>query len=78
MTAPGVLVVRPGPAFGGMKVFCAATSAERQGLGERVTAWLAADPMREIVEFVVLQSSDRYTHCVSIVAVWRWACESTP
>lgn len=56
--------------FNGCKVFCATMFAQRQALGETVTAWLedaqARRPGFQLVDVVVLQSSDEAYHCISI------------
>jgi hypothetical protein len=57
------------------KVF---TETERRYLsevGDNLTAWLAEHPEYEILEVVVVQSSDRSRHCLSAVAFLR---ERTP
>lgn len=57
-------------AFSGVKVFAATVFAQRQVLGETVTAWLedarARSPGFEIVDIVVSQSSDQAYHCLTI------------
>lgn len=55
--------------FNGVKVFSATMVADRQVLGEKVTDWLAAHPMFDIVDIVVTQSSDHAFHCIAIT-VW--------
>ena len=57
--------------FTGVKVFCASTSADRQALGEKVTAWLADNPKLEPVAQEVRQSSDDAYHCITIVIFYR-------
>lgn len=57
-------------AFNGIKVFFATMFAQRQTLGETVTAWLAdakvQRPGFRIVDIVVRQSSDNAFHGISI------------
>lgn len=53
-------------AFTGVKVFSASMFAQRQQLGDTVTAWLAAHPELAIVDMVQTQSSDSAYHCLSI------------
>lgn len=57
-------------AFTGVKVFSATMFAQRQVLGETVTAWLedarTNRPVFQLVDLVVAQSSDRAFHCLSI------------
>ncbi|MGZ7081439.1 MAG: hypothetical protein ACXVJT_18665 [Thermoanaerobaculia bacterium] len=50
----------------GVKVFSATMQQERDCLGEKVTAWLAANASVEIVDVIVTQSSDHAFHCLAI------------
>jgi len=50
-----------------VQVFSATKSREREMLGERVSAWMAANPQLQVVRTVVRLSSDRYFHCFSMV-----------
>lgn len=59
--------------FTGCKVFSATKSQDREALGEKVTAWLHANPRVEIVNTVVTQSSDQSYHCVAITLFYREA-----
>jgi hypothetical protein len=56
--------------FNGVKIFAATMVAQRQTLGEQVTAWLedarARKPGFQIVDIVVSQSSDEAFHCISV------------
>lgn len=54
-----------------MKVFTATKAAERERLGDLLTAWLEANPGVEIVDTVVQQSSDQQFHCLTIVVFHR-------
>jgi hypothetical protein len=69
--------VSPSPAgqFNGVKVFSATMYADRERLGESVTAWLAARPNVKVTQMVVTQSSDAAFHCIAIT-VFYW--ESLP
>jgi hypothetical protein len=62
-------------AFDGVKVFAATMIAQRQILGETVTAWLedarARRPGFQIVDIVVSQSSDEAFHCISICLFYK-------
>lgn len=62
-------------AFNGVKVFCATMVAQRQQLGEQVTAWLEDARVRrpgfEVVDMVVSQSSDEAFHCISISVFYK-------
>jgi hypothetical protein len=68
---PASLVVRPDLAFNGVKVFSATMFAQREQLGETITAWMAANPQLIATEFVVTQSSDSQFHCIAIT-VFYW------
>ncbi|HVV52713.1 MAG TPA: hypothetical protein VHO06_23840 [Polyangia bacterium] len=50
-----------------VKVFSVTKARDRDELGERVTAWIAANPELHIVQTVVAQSSDESFHCLSMV-----------
>jgi hypothetical protein len=52
--------------FTGVKVFSATMAQERDQLGEKITAWLKANPHVEIVDKIVTQSSDEAFHCLAI------------
>lgn len=65
--------VRPSPGgqFNGVKVFSATMFADRERLGESITAWLAARPNIKVTQMVVTQSSDAAFHCIAIT-VFYW------
>lgn len=65
-SASGTLVVRRDVKFNGIKVFSATMVADRDQLGEKVTAWLASHPNCKPTDVVVTQSSDEAFHCVAI------------
>jgi len=71
---PGQVVVRPGLAFNGVKIFSATMFDQREQLGETVTAWIAANPSKKITEFVVTQSSDAGFHCIAISVFYVQKC----
>ena len=52
--------------FSGVKVFSATRAEERNFLGEQVTMWLHRNPVVEVLDFAVAQSSDNSYHCLSI------------
>ena len=52
--------------FTGVKVFSATMAQERDQLGEKITAWLKANPRVDIVDKIVTQSSDEAFHCLAI------------
>jgi len=64
-------------AFNGVKVFSATMVKERDGLGEKITEWIRANPKAEIVDKVVSQSSDEAFHCLSIVLFFKTANGTT-
>ena len=50
-----------------VKVFSATKSRDRESLGDRVTAWMAANPTVEVLRTSVTQTSDAGFHCLSFV-----------
>ncbi len=56
--------------FNGVKVFSATMAQERDQLGEKVTAWMRANPQCPLVETVVTQSSDEAFHCLTITVFY--------
>jgi len=52
-----------------VKVFSATKSRDRNGLGERVTAWIEANPEVRILTTVVLLTSDSGFHCLSMILI---------
>lgn len=57
--------------YDGARVFSATKALEREGLGNKLTNWLEANPDKEVVDTVVRQSSDRQFHCLSIIVFYR-------
>ena len=57
--------------FNGVKVFSATKAREREEIGEVITQWLRNHPDVEIVDRVVLQSSDNEFHCLTITLFYR-------
>lgn len=51
------------------KVFSATKARDRETLGERVTAWMEANPGIQVLKTVVSLSSDRDFHCLSFVLI---------
>jgi hypothetical protein len=49
------------------KVFSATKARDREELGDRVMAWLQANPHLDVRQTVVSLSSDRQFHCLSLV-----------
>ncbi len=62
----GQLRLRRDVTFNGLKVFSATMVADRDQLGEKVTAWMANHKECQITDVVVTQSSDEAFHCVAI------------
>jgi hypothetical protein len=56
----------PGTRINVVKVFTATKARDRDELGEKVTAWLRANPTMEVLKTVVTLSSDERFHCLSI------------
>jgi hypothetical protein len=54
------------PAFNAVKVFSATMFADRERLGETVSAWLANRPEIVLRDLRVTQSSDASFHCIAI------------
>ena len=65
------LVLRPGMAFTGVKVFSATKAKERELLGELITDWIRSHPDHEIVDKIVTQSSDSEFHCLTITLFYK-------
>lgn len=58
--------------FNGVKVFSATMVADRDQLGEKVSAWMANNSHLKVTDIVVTQSSDEAFHCIAIT-VFYWA-----
>ena len=71
----GQLVLRKDVKFNGVKVFSATIVADRDQLGEKVTAWIANHAECKVTDIVITQSSDEAFHCIAIT-VFYWE-EST-
>jgi len=52
-----------------IKVFSVTKARDRDELGERVTAWIAAHPELQILRTFVAQTSDSAFHCLSMVLI---------
>jgi hypothetical protein len=57
----------------GLRVFSATRARDRLVLGEVITDWIRANPDYELVDKLVLQSSDAQFHCVTIVVFFRYS-----
>jgi hypothetical protein len=68
----GQLTLRRDVKFNGVKVFSATMVADRDQLGEKVTAWMTNNQERyKVTDIVVTQSSDEAFHCIA-VTVFYW------
>jgi hypothetical protein len=67
----GQLTLRRDVKFNGVKVFSATMVADRDQLGEKVTAWMHSHPQLKVTDVVVTQSSDEAFHCIAIT-VFYW------
>jgi hypothetical protein len=70
-TSSGTVVVRRDVKFNGVKVFSATMVADRDQLGEKVTAWMNNNPQCKVTDIVITQSSDEAFHCIAIT-VFFW------
>jgi len=55
----------------GLRVFSATRARDRAVLGETITRWIADHPEYEMIDKIVLQSSDAEFHCLSIVVFFQ-------
>lgn len=62
----GQLTLRRDVKFNGVKVFSATMVADRDQLGEKVTAWMGNNPHLKVTDIVITQSSDEAFHCIAI------------
>jgi hypothetical protein len=67
----GQLTLRRDVRFNGVKVFSATMVADRDQLGEKVSAWMANHALLKVTDIVVTQSSDEAFHCIAIT-VFYW------
>jgi len=66
----GQLTLRRDVKFNGVKVFSATMVADREQLGEKVTAWMHANQSKKVTDVVVTQSSDEAFHCIAITVFY--------
>lgn len=59
------------PNFNGVKVLSATMFADRDQLGEKVTAWLSNNKHLKIDDIVVTQSSDASFHCIAVTIFYK-------
>jgi hypothetical protein len=67
----GQVTLRRDVRFNGVKVFSATMVADRDQLGEKVSAWMANNSHLKVTDIVVTQSSDEAFHCIAIT-VFFW------
>jgi hypothetical protein len=67
----GQLTLRRDVKFNGVKVFSATMVADRDQLGEKVTAWMQNNSgSKKVTDVVVTQSSDEAFHCIAITVFY--------
>jgi hypothetical protein len=65
------LTLRRDVKFNGVKVFSATMVADREQLGEKVTAWMHAhSSAKKVTDIVITQSSDEAFHCIAITVFY--------
>ena len=75
----GQVTLRRDVKFNGVKVFSATMVADRDQLGEKVTAWMANNPQLKVTDIVITQSSDEAFHCIAItVFYWEDTTATSP
>lgn len=68
----GSITLRKDVQFNGVKVFSATMVADRDQLGEKVTAWITSNKdHKKVTDIVITQSSDEAFHCIAIT-VFYW------
>lgn len=67
----GQLTLRRDVKFNGVKVFSATMVADRDQLGEKVTAWMANNSHLKVTDIVITQSSDEAFHCIAITVFYN-------
>ena len=67
----GQVTLRRDVRFNGVKVFSATMVADRDQLGEKVSAWMNNNSQLKVTDIVVTQSSDEAFHCIAIT-VFYW------
>jgi hypothetical protein len=67
----GQVTLRRDVQFNGVKVFSATMVADRDQLGEKVSAWMSHNTGLKVTDIVVTQSSDEAFHCIAIT-VFFW------
>jgi len=67
----GQLTLRRDVKFNGVKVFSATMVADRDQLGEKVTAWMTNHKQLKVTDIVITQSSDEAFHCIAITVFYN-------
>jgi hypothetical protein len=67
----GKLTLRSDVKFNGVKVFSATMVANRDQLGEKVSAWMQNNQHLKVTDIVVTQSSDEAFHCIAITVFYH-------
>jgi hypothetical protein len=67
----GKLTLRNDVKFNGVKVFSATMVADRDQLGEKVSAWMANNSHLKVTDIVLTQSSDEAFHCIAITVFYH-------
>src|SRR4051794_41512040 len=70
----GQVTLRRDVKFNGVKVFSATMVADREQLGEKVTARMAHNPQLKVTDIIITQSSDEAFHCLPITLFY---CENS-
>ncbi len=66
----GKLTLRNDVKFNGVKVFSATMVADRDQLGEKVSAWMNNNSHLKVTDIIVTQSSDEAFHCIAITVFY--------
>jgi hypothetical protein len=66
----GKLTLRNDVKFNGVKVFSATMVADRDQLGEKVSAWMQNNSHLKVTDIVLTQSSDEAFHCIAITVFY--------
>ena len=66
----GKLTLRNDVKFNGVNVFSATMVADRDQLGEKVSAWMQNNSHLKVTDLVVTQSSDEAFHCIAITVFY--------
>ncbi|MEZ4365003.1 MAG: hypothetical protein R2939_01790 [Kofleriaceae bacterium] len=70
-SSSGSITLRRDVKFNALKVFSATMMADREQLGDKITAWIRENPQAKLTDITVTQSSDEAFHCIAIT-VFYW------